>query len=167
MAKQQSTKATLATTEVKTFNLATFKQDQIPSAIDSLKAKIKELKGDDEKDNVISGDLPGIGRIEDLKDPNTIVELYAQISQKSKVVAEYYGKFQEVAPTIKVKPWKVGSNSPESVLKALLGQYKKVVFKEELAKYEKAVEKLEKHLSEEEKMKNDLQSVFEVLNIGE
>jgi len=145
------------------FNLSTFKQEQVPSAIEFLEAKIKELKGDDKQETVITGELPGFGRIENISDVMVLRAAYAQVTQKANIINQHNEVFQALAPSIKVAKYKEGGYSPEQWQQGILSQYKKIVFKEELEKLEKAKDKLQKHLSEEERMKQDLKDVFSLL----
>ena len=163
MAKQQSTTKATELATAATFNIATFKQEQVPSAIEFLEAKIKELKGDDKGETVITGELPGFGRIENITDVMVLRAAYAQVTQKASVINAHNDVFQAVAPSIKVAKYKEGGYSPEQWQKGILSQYKKIVFKEELEKLEKAKDKLQKHLSEEERMKQDLKDVFALM----
>jgi len=161
MATKQTKTTGLATME--NFNLSTFKQEQVPSAIEFIEAKIKELKGEDKEETVITGELPGFGRIENITDVMVLRAAYAQVAQKSAIINQHNEVFQSVAPSIKVAKYKEGGYSPEQWQKGILSQYKKIVFKEELEKLEKAKDKLQKHLSEEAKMKQDLKDVFSLL----
>lgn len=163
MATKKSTTAETELATAETFSLATFKQEQVPSAIEFLEAKIKELKGDDKGETVITGELPGVGRIENITDVMVLRAAYAYVGQKSKIVNDTNSVFQAVAPSIKVAKYKEGGYTAEQWQAAILSQYKKVVFKEELAKLEKAKDKLQNHLSAEAKMKQDLKDVFELM----
>lgn len=147
----------------KNFNLSTFKQEQVPSAIEFIEAKIKELKGEDKEETVITGELPGFGRLENITDVMVLRAAYAQVTQKSNIINQHNDVFQSIAPSIKVAKYKEGGYSPEQWQKAILQRYKNIVFKEELERLEKAKDKLQKHLSEEERMKQDLKDVFTLL----
>lgn len=157
--KKQQTVATLPATVDK------ITQEDLPSLLKVINQKISELQGDDKEDGVVASELPGFGRISDIKDPMVLRLAYSTVAKKAEAVDKYNDVFKAVAPTIPVKNFKEGGNSTEQWQKAILSQYKKVVFKEELSKLEKAKEKIQANLSQNDRMRADLADVFKDLNV--
>lgn len=160
MSKKTVTPATLPAT------ISEIKQTDLPSMLKVIDAKIAELKGDDKEESSNVVELAGFGKVSNITDPMSLRAAYAQVAQKAKVINEFNDIFKAVAPTIAVPTYKESGNSPEQIQKAILSQYKKVVFKEELDKLVKAKEKIQNNLSQEDKMRADLQDAFGLLGIS-
>ena len=164
MAKQQTTKATTSSVNLPA-TLDKITQNDLPNLLKVIDAKIAELKGDDKEESSGTVEVAGFGRVSDIKEPMILRAAYAQTVQKSRIVNEFNDIFKAEAPTIEVKPFKESGNSTETILKAILSQYKKVVFKEELDKLVKAKEKIQQNLSQEDKMRADLQDALGLLSV--
>lgn len=162
---------TTKTTETVVTNLPAtveqIKQTDLPGMLRVIDAKISALKGDDKEESTGKVEVSGFGLVADIKDPMALRACYAQVVQKSRVINEFNEVFKQAAPTIEVKTYKESGNSTEQILKSILSQYKKVVFKEELDKLVKAKEKIQQNLSQEDKMRADLLDAFSLLGITE
>jgi len=157
-------------TKKPTTNLAvsvkTITQDNLPAMLKVIDEKIRQLEGGDEKDSPITEELQGFGKIGNITDLMTLRYAYALLQRKHETINSFNNIFQLASPTINVPEYKEQGHSVEKWLKAIVSQYKKVVFKEELGKLQKAKEKIQANLSAEEKLKADLQDVVSLLNIG-
>jgi hypothetical protein len=148
--------------------VANITQDDLPAMLRVVDAKIAALRGSDEKEETSSSsELPLFGKISEINDPLVLRAAYAHIMKKVEGINAHNEVFKAVAPTINVPVYKENGNTVEQWKKIILNQYKKVVFKEELDKLQKAKDKIQNNLSQKDKMRADLADAFNLLGIGE
>lgn len=143
-----------------------FTQENIPTLLEAVNAKILALKGDNEKDSRISRTLGSFGTISDITDINKLREAYAYITQKVKVIASHDKVFIASSPSTPLPVYKEGGVTVEVWQNEILTQYKSIVFKEELAKLEKAKQILQDNLSQKDKLAASLQDIANLFAIS-
>ena len=162
MATKKSTTATLATLPA---SVSEIKQTDLPGMLKIVDAKIAELQGSNKEDDTVTEELPGFGKISSITDPLTLRYAYATVRRKVDVINAHNDVFKGLAPTIPVKEYKEAGVSTDKWEKTILTQYKKVVFKEELEKLIKVKDKIQQNLSQEDKMRADLQDALQILGV--
>jgi len=143
-----------------------YTQNDIPQLVEAINAKIKSLQGDSDDSTRITGDIDMFGKLEDIKEPMKLMEVYNYVTKKINGVNEFIATFKAVSPTIPVPTMKIAGATLQCLQKEILLQYKKVTHAEELAKLRKAKEELESCLSEDMKVQAKLANVASILNLG-
>lgn len=142
-----------------------FTQKDIPSLIEKVNEQISALKGDKEKNQRITGELPIFGKVSNISDVNTLRSAYAYIVKKYEAVNSFNDVFKSAAPTIKLNVYKEGDATLEQWKEEIMIQFKEVVFKEQLEKLEKVKTLLTNNLSEELKLQASLGEIANILEI--
>lgn len=136
-----------------------FTQADIPSLLEKVNAQIKELKGDREKAQRITGELGPFGKVSDITDLNTLRGAYAYIKKKTEAIHSYDDVFKKAAPLAKINPYKEGGASLEQWEEEIIMQYKEIAYKEQIEKLEKTKKALQDNLSAEAKLQATLADI--------
>lgn len=142
-----------------------FTQKDIPSLIEKVNEQISALKGDKEKNQRITGEMPVFGKVSNITDVATLRAAYAYITAKYAAVTSHNDVFKTAAPTIKLDAYKEGNATLEQWQEEIMIQFKEVVFKEQLEKLEKVKTLLTNNLSEELKLQASLGEIANILEI--
>lgn len=136
-----------------------FTQSDIPALLEKVNAQIKELKGDREKAQRITGELGPFGKISDVQDLNVLRGAYAYITKKTEAIHACDDVFKKAAPLAKINPYKEGGASVEQWKEEIIMQYKEIAYKEQIEKLEKTKKALQDNLSAEAKLQATLADI--------
>ena len=135
-------------------------QQDVPRLLEQVNDKIKELKGGDECAHQTTGELEGFGNIFNITEPSKLIKAYSSVNSRAKAYTE-----AATAMCIENPPaFKIGDATAEKWLADITKCYKSATHKQELDKLIKVKDKLETLLSEEDKIKNTLTSIADILN---
>lgn len=141
-----------------------FTQKDIPTLLEKVNAQIKDLKGDREKAQRITGTLGNFGKISDITDTNTLRGAYAYITRKVEAINSFNDEFKKAAPIAKINAYKEGGATVEQWQEEIIMQYKEVAYKEQIEKLEKVKKSLQDNLSAEAKLAETLKDIAADLN---
>lgn len=135
-------------------------QQDVPNLLDQVNAKIKELKGEDETAHQTTGELDGFGNIFNINNPADLIKAYSSVKGR-------FEAYKKAAAEMGIKnppPFKLGDSTADKWLIDIAKCYRSATHKQELDKLVKVKERLETLLSEEDKIKNTLSSIADILN---
>jgi hypothetical protein len=139
--------------------LPTFSMDNLVSYLEVVKAKIKEIKGNDGDDFKISKDLPGFGNIQNIEDPVKLIQAYHSVSARE---TGYNEAAKEMGLT-KVPEFRLEGHLGTAWKQDIIRRYHLATKKEQLEKLEKVKKELEANLSQEDKLKAMTANIAEIL----
>ena len=134
--------------------------DKIPLFLEKVDKAIKNFKVTDEDDSILRVELPFFGELKDVCDTKTLIEAYSSIKAREdsyKKSAKEMGIKNAPAFTmegISAKKWK----------KAIINRENFISSSRKIEKLMKIREILVSRMSEEDKMKNDIQELQSILN---
>jgi len=138
-----------------------FTQADIPAMLETVVKKIKLLKKGVEDKPQTTGELDGFGKINDIKDVDTLIKAYSSVTNRQKCYDE---AAKEMLPEGVKKPvFKLNGFSAEQWLADIKKRTVEVGFQQELAKLNKVKTKLEANLSAEAKLAKDLKDIANIL----
>jgi uncharacterized protein (DUF885 family) len=150
--KEESTQLSTATQ---------FTQADIPGMLETVVKKIKLLKKGVEDKPQTTEQLDGFGKINDIKDVDTLIKAYSSVTNRQKCYDE---AAKEMLPEGVKKPvFKLNGFSADQWLADIKKRTVEVGFQQELAKLNKVKTKLEANLSAEAKLAKDLKDIANIL----
>lgn len=139
-----------------------FTQADIPSLLETVNSKIKELSKNDSTVPVITTGLPGFGPISQINDVMRLLQACSSIEGK---VEAYDKAADKHLPTgIKKPTFVIEGHSPKAWLEVIVLKIAEISHKKELDKLRSVKATLEANLSQEMKLANDLAKISELLN---
>lgn len=151
------------TTEETGLAINTLTVDKIPNVLESLKAQLKTLKGDTEK--LVDHSYNGIS-IKSVKTVKELLEISASIHQRARAYEEEVERYElKDSEKYKIAPFSQNGLSVsqwETIIKQAIFD---LLNKVHIERLEKAIEKLSTHLSAEQKLKNDLESIMQSVEV--
>lgn len=147
-------------TSKKAAGLAVISDDNVPAMLEQVRAKIKELKGDDNESHQTTGELEGFGNIFEITKPSDLIKAYSSVKGRA---AAYDVAAKEMG--IKAPPaFKIGNAGADKWFADLKKCYKMATHKAELDKLAKVETELKSMLSEEDKRKASMQTIADLLS---
>jgi len=153
---ENSNQTTTVSTQLK------FTQADIPSLLDTVNKKIKELSKNDSTVPVITKKLPGFGTIADINDVMRLIQACSAID--GKVEAYKTAAAKHLPEGAKVPRFMIEGHSPEEWIQVIELKICEISHKKELDKLKTVKATLEANLSQEMKLANDLAKISELLN---
>ena len=139
--------------------LSNFTMERIPEALAQINEKIKQIQGDDKEDYKITVELEGFGNIQNITEPDTLIKAYGAVTAREQV----YKSAAEEMGVEKVPTFKISGHSAESWKKDIIRRYRQATQKEALNKLKRVKDELEKHLSDEDKLKALFTNVADIM----
>lgn len=160
MTKMKSTPA-----KKETFDLTTLSQENVPTMLETVHAKLKELKGDAPDKRGTTKPLPGFNKkIEDFTTVEELIMAYSSVKNREKAYNEVA---EELGVNTSKYPFKLEGYAAERWLEDIRFQLAKVKNKKDIERLEEVEKTLSKYLSEKDKMKKDLEKMAKLLNDDE
>ena len=153
---ENSNQTTTVSTQLK------FTQADIPSLLDTVNKKIKELSKNDSTVPIITKKLPGFGTIADINDVMRLIQACSSID--GKVEAYKVAAVKHLPENTKVPRLMIEGHSPEEWIQVIELKICEITHKKELDKLKTVKATLEANLSQEMKLANDLAKISELLN---
>lgn len=154
---QKSTSTTaLATKE-------TFSQEDVPSLLDKVNDRLRQLKGEEKETIRITEDLEPFGRISDITDVSELMGAYAYVTKKAEAIESYRSVFESNVPAIKIATTTINGHTVDKWQKEILTQHRTATYKQEIEKLQQVKNELESCLSEEHKLTAKLSNIAEIL----
>lgn len=141
-------------------DLTTVTKEDMPKLLDLTNAKIKAIKGGNPEESRITANLDGFGTIQNITEVETLLKAYSMVAKKMEAY-EVAASVNSVS--IEKYPFKQNGVKGKSWLSAISSRIQEVTNKSQLDRLEKVKSLLERNLSEEERFRRDLSSVWEEL----
>ena len=152
MAKETKNPATTTTTALSVASL----KEQVPQMIETLKEKLKSLKGDVEEKISTNVDYEG-QKISEIKEVSRLLQTSARIHAMEKAYNEEIARYNlQKKPIKKFAPEDKTVAQWEQIIAKAIND---LINKTEIEKVEDAIKKLSTHLSEETRIENELKGI--------
>jgi len=139
-----------------------FTQADIPSLLETVNNKIKELSKNDSTVPVITIGLPGFGPIANINDVMRLLQACSTIDAKSEAYDKAADKY--LPEGVKKPTFAIEGFSAKAWLDVISLKISEISHKKELDKLRSVKTTLEANLSQEMKLANDLAKISELLN---
>jgi len=138
-----------------------FTQDDIPKALEQVKAQIAELNGgDDTKSSAAKKDFPGIGLISDVNDVSDLIKIHSTLAAKENA---YNDSVATLNLVIKVPAFEIEGCSASDWEKVIKSQITKVVHKKKIESLKKIQTILEARQTEEQKIRTSMEQISDLM----
>lgn len=156
--KKTATKKVAASTGTGVSVAKQFTQENIPAMLETITEKIASLKGASVKVPSTKGkDLPGFGRLEEIKCLETLIKAHSSVSGKSAAFDKSHAIL--AGKDGKKVPHKIEGLAPSTWLTEIQERYNEVSHEAEIKQLEEAKKLLEASLSEKDKLNNTLSKI--------
>ena len=139
-----------------------FTQADIPSLLETVNNKIKELSKNNSTAPVITIGLPGFGPIANINDVMKLLQACSTIDAKVEAYDKAADKY--LPENVKKPVFVIEGFSPKAWLDVISLKISEISHKKELDKLRAVKTTLEANLSQEMKLANDLAKISELLN---
>lgn len=150
-----SKKTTAVSTETAS-DLSKLGQADVPSMLQLISEKIKNLKGGMPSGPKTTGDLRPFGKIKDIKTVQKLIQAHSMVTNKA---AAYIKSAGQCNVDLAKYPFKLDGSSEKAWVTDIQAAISVVANKVELAKLEKAKALLEENLSAKDKLAKDLKAI--------
>jgi len=140
-----------------------FTQADVPTLLEQVNAKIKELKGEESESVRITTGLGPFGLISSIKDPGVLIAACSYIRKKAAAYKELVPEFQDMVKSCKIPAFKEGGHSEEAWEKEIKLQFRSATFEAEIQKLTQIKTELESCLSEDMKLAAKLANISDLL----
>lgn len=132
-------------------------RDEVPAAIEALKAKLAELKGNSEEK--ISTDISYNNRnISKVETVSELLEISSAVQSRNKAFNEEITRFKLEGAN--VKKFEVSEKNAEDWVKIIAKAINELLNKKQIVKIESAIKELSQHLDAETKLQNTLAGIM-------
>ena len=149
--------------KIKKFDLAKVSTEDIPLMLEVIEKKIKALEGS-KSGEIINAPFPGYGPISEIHSISELIKMHASLCAKK----EYYDKsrknLSEDIEGFKNHTFKIGSYDFSKWDEGIRIRFKQLYYDDQLKKLTRAKEILEENLSAEDKLRQDLKKVVDILS---
>lgn len=136
-------------------------QQDIPAMLETVNKQLKALVGNTTGNTKTTGELPGFGKIKDIK---TVAQLVSAHSSVVNRAAAYKASANAIIPKgIKTPPFKIGGSTESEWVADIKERVAVVANKEAIARLKKVKTLLEGNLSAEAKLAKELEEVANIL----
>lgn len=167
MAKAKKVTKTKAKSKAKKTSTAVskkgaFTQNDIPAALEQIKAQIAELGGgDDTPSTAAKVDFPNVGKISDINDVSELIKVHSIVMAKA---AAYQDSVATLDLVIKVPAFKIADCTVAAWEKEIKQQITRVVHSKKIESLKKVQRILEERQTEEQKMADSMAEIGDLMN---
>ena len=143
-----------------------FTKENVPAMLEVINAQITELKGrfGGNEESLKNDSLDGFGNISNITEVSVLIQAISSVKGRE---AGYKDAMKDTDKTITLTkyPFKLNGSSSSVWIKCINRQIGEVTFKDEMKRLEAAAALLEKHVSEEQKLANDMSKFADLITL--